>query len=484
MVVLYFILVFVIIVASLLCFKRQFDNMKTREAYVDSTCSDKNSFDVIPHRSTELQDENSLNNDTIVISSREFNIDGPTVFKGETDFSESEVSFNNVAFNNNIYIHKDVGMDFTSDVNLNSVTNANLLKKYEDINNILSTDNCVGSWNDNGDFEIEEILLETMSNPSHKCLQNKDNKMVRVNNPDMCVYKMWKTIREGREPLDNSICDCCCPDEVVKDMYSEVRLILEGGRSSLLYRVTPGNSLNINIHPSWVINGLVLRKSDDSINSTFKAFNGNTEKVSFDSSQFDNNKTVTVKPFKNLNSYIPSVIYIFVTHRKHDDRDKIFAIPGSKKGESFKPNRDHPGKSNITQWEVTRVPNTTNKFYLKSKYSGEYAYFKYDIRRNRYTGRDYTENNGRFNRTLSTYQKTVWRFEWQTNPSFSGKFHIIDDRTNKVMFMKDNLDLRFMDYNDDRKGEINTLWWYESDEPGVESSLTFPKTRFTLDISS
>jgi len=120
--------------------------MKTREAYVDSTCStDKNSFDVIPHRSTELQDENSLNNDTIVISSREFNIDGPTVFKGETDFSESEVSFNNVAFNNNIYIHKDVGMDFTSDVNLNSVTNANLLKKYEDINNILSTDNCVGS---------------------------------------------------------------------------------------------------------------------------------------------------------------------------------------------------------------------------------------------------------------------------------------------------------------------------------------------------
>jgi hypothetical protein len=468
MVVLYFILVFVIIVASLLCFKKQFDNTKKRETYVESTCSYKNSFDFIPHRSTELQDESKLSADTIVISSREFNIDGPTVFKGETDFSESEVSFNNVAFNNDIYVHKDVGMEFTSDLNLNSVTNTKLLKKYKDINDILTTENSVGIWNDNGDFEIEEILLETMSFPSKECLQPRDNKMVRVNDKDMCVYKMWKTIREGREPLDNSICDCCCPDDVVQDIYSEVRLIFVGGQSSLLYRVTPGNSLNITIHPSWEINGLVLRKSDDSINSTFKAFNGNTEKVSFDSSQFDNNKTVTVKPFKNLNSYIPSVIYIFVTHKNHADETKVYAIPGSKKENSFKPNIIHPGKSNITKWEVIRVPNTTNKFYLKSLYNNEYAYFK-------------NEEDGRFNG--HTVWKSIWRFEWLTSPGLTGKFHLIHDRSDKILFMKDNLDLRFMNYRDERKGEINTVWWYESDEPGIEDSRTFPKHRFTLEIS-
>lgn len=476
MVVLYFILVFVIIVASLLCFKTQFDNMKTREAYVDSTCSDKNSFDFIPHQSTELQDENNLNNDTIVISSREFNIDGPTIFRGETDFSESEVSFNHVAFNNDIYVHKDVGMEFTADVNLNSVTNADLLKKYQDINNILSTDNCVGSWNDNGDFEIEEILLETMSNLSGECLQEKDNRMVRVNDKNRCVYKMWRTVREGREPLDNSICDCCCPAEVVQDIYSEVRLILVGSRSSLLYRVTPGNSLNINIHPSWEINGLVLRKSDDRINSTFKAFNGNTEKVSFDSSQFDNNKTVTVKPFKNLNSYIPDKVNLLQVHntKKNDDNTyKIYAISGEHQGRSFKAVH---GKSSDTQWVITRVTNTIypNSFYLYNTSKTQYAYFK-------------DEEGGRFNWTDRLSWRCEWRFQWQViNSAFTGKFHIINDRSNKVLFINDNSDLRFKNINKlktDAHFRNQALWWYESDEPGVESSLTFPKHRFTLDIS-
>ena len=500
MIVIYFVLVFIVIVVSLICFKNQFNNMPNIEKYIEersSSCSKKNSFDEIPYRSINLQDESKLGTDAITISSKEFNIDAPTIFKGQTDFTESEVSFDNVAFNNNIYIHKDVGIEFSPDVYLNSVTNLDLLKKYKNINDILSTDNCSGKWNDNGDFEIEDIFLETMSNPSHECLQQRGDKMVRFNDKDMCVYKMWRTIREGREPTDNSICDCCCPDEVVKDIYSEVRLIFVGSdNKSLLYRATSGNSLNIVIDPSWEIKGIVLRKSDDTVKTTFKAYNNDKEILSYDSTQFDNNKTMTVKPFKNINSYIPNVIYLFVRHKNHSDETKIFAIPGSQKGESFKPNRDHPGRSDLTKWEVTRVPNTTNKFYLKNKYNDEYAIFDDGIRRMKIgRGRyyEYEEHNGRFNGILSSQwlrmpenlknEHTAWRFEWQKNPSFSGKFHIIHDRTNKVMFMMDNLDLRFMDYDDERKGEINTLWWYESDDSEVDSSLSFAKHRFTLEIS-
>ena len=46
--------------------------------------------------------------------------------------------------------------------------------------------------------------------------------------------------------------------------------------------------------------------------------------------------------------------------------------------------------------------------------------------------------------------------------------------------MKGNLDLRF---DNSKKKNINAMWWYESDESGIEDSRTFSKHRFTLDIN-
>lgn len=464
MIFIFCLILILIIIVSLLCYKKDMDSIAIKESYSES-CYNTNIFNTKNHNSVNLQDESSLNEDVMIVSSREFNIDGPTVFEGQTDFTESEITLNNVAYNNNIYIDKNAGIDFQSDVYLNNISNANLLTNYKDINNILHTDNCVGKWI-NGNYEIEEILLETMSNPSDECLQPKDNRMVRVQNANSCVYKMWKTIRDGREPSDNSICDCCCPDEVVKDTFAEVRLILRN-RASVTYRATPGNNISINIPTYMEVNRFTLRKSDNTINATFKLWNGTTEKMSYDSSQFADNTTIIHHELKNLNSYIPSIIYLFVTHENHEDDDKIFAIPGTKKGNSFKPNRDHPGKSDITKWRVIRVPNTSNKFYLQSTYNNEFAHYKY-------------EDDGRFNG--HSYWRSIWRFDWETNPlgHFTGRFNIVHDRSNKVMIMKGNLDLRF---DNSKKTNINAMWWYESDESGIEDSRTFSKHRFTLDIN-
>ena len=113
------------------------DGIEIKESYSES-CSNNNIFNIKSHNSVNLQDESTLKEDVMIISSREFNIDGPTVFKGQTDFTESDVTLNNISLNNDIYIDKNAGIDFQSDVYLNNISNANLLKNYKDINNILN----------------------------------------------------------------------------------------------------------------------------------------------------------------------------------------------------------------------------------------------------------------------------------------------------------------------------------------------------------
>ena len=219
-----------------------------------------------------------------------------------------------------------------------------------------------------------------------------------------------------------------------------------------------------------------MNKTSGSLSPVLNFFNndGSSVVTSYGVDQFSDEKSFTTIPFKRINNYIPNVIHLITYSSK---RKKHFAIPNDNfKGRSFKPDKDEDYKemSESSAWNIQRVENTLDEFYLQNaKNTSEYVHY-------------YQEGKGRFNRG-NVYDKSPFRFKWEiVDNLYTGKFSIIcknvynyfinrrmvEGIRDVAMFMNDDDDLRFKEENDFGDNESQKLWWYDYDDNGTSRSST------------
>jgi hypothetical protein len=443
---------------------------------------------------------NSDFSDNTTIMTPMLSMNGPTKFKELAVIKESDISFENTAFNNDIYLNKDKGSYFTfksrygTDLLLNDVSNQTIHRNFNNVNNILKDSycssslvdgvcqgdwvrgDCRGNWED-GNFVVTDLFTESLPAPKQCLVYNSAEKRnVRVNDEDTCIYNMWKAVRDGVDPIDNKICDCCCPDDIHSFNLAQVKFIEMTGKSFGPFIAEANMNQNVMINADLVISDIILNKTSGSLSPVLNFFNndGSSVVTSYGVDQFSDEKSFTTIPFKRINNYIPNVIHLITYSSK---RKKPFAIPNDKfKGRSFKPDKDEDYKemSESSAWNIQRVENTLDEFYLQNaKNTSEYVHYS-------------QEEKGRFNQG-NVYDKSPFRFKWEiVDNLYTGKFSIICKNVynyfiNKrmvegirdvVMFMNDDDDLRFKEENDFGDNESQKLWWYDYDDNGTSRSST------------
>jgi hypothetical protein len=439
--------------------------------------------------------------DNTTIMTPMLSMNGPTKFQELAVIKDSDVSFKNTAFNNDIYLNKDKGSHLTfksrfgDDLVLNEEINQRIHLNFDNMNNILQDSycrdslvdgvcqgdwvhgNCRGKWED-GNFVVTDLFTESLSPPEHQCLvyNSIEKKDVRVNDKDACIYKMWKAVRDGVDPIDNNICECCCPDDIPSFKLAQVKFIEMTGKSFGPFMAEANMIQNVIINADLLISDIILNKTSGTLSPVLNFFNhdGSSVVTSFGEDQFGDEKTFTTIPFKRINNYIPNVIHLITYSSK---RKKRFAIPNDKfKGDSFKPDKDDDYKemSESSAWKIQRVENTFDEFYLQNaKNTSEYVHYKQD-------------GKGRFDRG-NVNNKSPFRFKWEiVNNLYTGKFSImcknwyiayigygrVVRERDVLMFMNDSDDLRFKEENDFEDNESQKLWWYDYDDNGTSRSST------------
>uniref|UniRef100_A0A6C0BPV0 Uncharacterized protein n=1 Tax=viral metagenome TaxID=1070528 RepID=A0A6C0BPV0_9ZZZZ len=448
---------------------------------------------------------NSDFRDNTTIMTPMLSMNGPTRFKELVVIKDSDVSFKNAAFNNDIYLNKDKGSHLTfksrhgDDLFFNEEINQTIHLNFDNMNNILQDSYCSdrlvngvcqgdwvsgnyrGKWED-GNFVVTDLFTEFLSPPEHQCVVHDatEKRDVRVNDKDACIYNMWKAVRDGVDPIDNKICDCCCPDDIPSFKLAQVKFIEMTGKSFGPFVAEANMNQNVIINADLVISDIILNKTSDTLVPVLNFFNHDASSVvtSFGKDQFGDENTFTTIPFKRINNYIPNVIHL-ITYSS--DKKKIYAIPNDEhKGDSFKPKKDDDYKemSESSAWKIQRVENTLDEFYLQNaKNTSEYVYYK-------------QEEKGRFNRG-NIYNKSPFKFIWEiVDNLYTGKFSImcinlydvsvrinndwqIVTRSREVlMFMNDSDDLRFKEEKDFKDDITQKLWWYNYDDNGTSRSST------------